>query len=203
MDQLVAMAMGETAGEAAGARAEEMTDEEERTKEHPESKPFSAASDGSASDWGDGFQTLSLDRDTLRERVRERERALPPGVLAGCSPERVKAEFAQLHASILSIGKREEFDEVPETNPWWEPAPGGESTALSPLPLIFSYKSEKSLCGAGLRARMRRVAAESQAPLFEEALDDYHREVAAAREKAAAEGVEMTEPGRLFVSANP
>ena len=26
---------------------------------------------------------------------------------------------------------------------------GGESTALSPLPLIFSYKSEKSLCGAG------------------------------------------------------
>eukprot|EP01044_Picomonas_judraskeda_P019355 COSAG03_NODE_4065_length_1702_cov_3.159077_3_plen_172_part_00 len=25
----------------------------------------------------------------------------------------------------------------------------GESTALSPLPLIFSYKSEKSLCGAG------------------------------------------------------
>ena len=34
---------------------------------------------------------------------------------------------------------------------------------------------------------MRRVAAESQAPLFEEALDDYHREVAAAREKAAAE----------------
>ena len=26
---------------------------------------------------------------------------------------------------------------------------GGESTALSPLPLIFSYKSKKSLCGAG------------------------------------------------------
>ena len=26
----------------------------------------------------------------------------------------------------------------------------GESTALSPLPLIFSYKSEKSLCGTGL-----------------------------------------------------
>ena len=26
---------------------------------------------------------------------------------------------------------------------------GGESTALPPLPLIFSYKSEKSLCGAG------------------------------------------------------
>ena len=26
----------------------------------------------------------------------------------------------------------------------------GESTALSPLPLIFSYKSEKSLCGAAL-----------------------------------------------------
>ena len=25
----------------------------------------------------------------------------------------------------------------------------GESTAVSPLPLIFSYKSEKSLCGAG------------------------------------------------------
>ena len=28
----------------------------------------------------------------------------------------------------------------------------GESTALSPLPLIFSYKSEKSLCGTGLLA---------------------------------------------------
>jgi hypothetical protein len=28
----------------------------------------------------------------------------------------------------------------------------GESTALSPLPLIFSYKSEKSLCGAGILA---------------------------------------------------
>ena len=27
----------------------------------------------------------------------------------------------------------------------------GESTALSPLPLIFSYKSEKSLCGAGVQ----------------------------------------------------
>ena len=28
----------------------------------------------------------------------------------------------------------------------------GESTALSPLPIIFSYKSEKSLCGAGWAA---------------------------------------------------
>ena len=28
-------------------------------------------------------------------------------------------------------------------------SPCAESTALSPLPLIFSYKSEKSLCGAG------------------------------------------------------
>ena len=35
--------------------------------------------------------------------------------------------------------------------------PCGESTALSPLPLIFSYKSEKSLCGAGvLKLRARR-----------------------------------------------
>jgi hypothetical protein len=31
---------------------------------------------------------------------------------------------------------------------------GGESTALSPLPLIFSYKSEKSLCGTGTTRRI-------------------------------------------------
>eukprot|EP01043_Picozoa_sp_COSAG02_P045686 COSAG02_NODE_4205_length_5628_cov_3.597938_1_plen_481_part_00 len=31
---------------------------------------------------------------------------------------------------------------------WNGPVPAGESTALSPLPLIFSYKSERSLCGA-------------------------------------------------------
>jgi hypothetical protein len=54
------------------------------------------------------------------------------------------------------------LESSPGVKPWqvtfvrkrrWErmvaPPPVGESTALSPLPLIFSYKSEKSLCGAG------------------------------------------------------
>ena len=41
----------------------------------------------------------------------------------------------------------------------------GESTALSPLPLIFSHKSEKSLCGAGVwRTPTDSSANESAAP---------------------------------------
>ena len=33
----------------------------------------------------------------------------------------------------------------------------GESTALSPLPLIFSYKYDKSLCGAGKRPEKKPI----------------------------------------------
>ena len=75
----------------------------------------------------------------------------------------------------------------PEPEPEPEPV-DGESTALSPLPLISSYKSEKSLCGTvvAFNAALRRYD-----ELYEEAARKREAEVKAAQlvasRKVAAE----------------
>ncbi len=129
----------------------------------------SAASDAPYGSESDGAGVW--DEDIVGQPV-------PAGIFAGFSPERVKAEFVRLHSSIVSIGLKEEQDDIPETNPWWEPEPDG------------------------MRAKMRRKVAEAQAALFEEALEDYHAEVAVAREKAAAEGFEITEHMEIMAAVN-
>ena len=61
-------------------------------------------------------------------------------------------------ADKYAVVKPVERPPVPEVSPPQvdeELDRSGESTALSPLPLIFSYKSEKSLCGAGPVAEVR------------------------------------------------
>jgi hypothetical protein len=150
MDQVISMA-------AAAAGADDTASS--TAGDHPPS--YGSESDGA----------VHWDEDIAGQSV-------PSGIFAGHSPQRVKAEFAQLHASIVTIGRREEGDDDPTTNPWAEQEP------------------------EGLRARMLRKAAESQTPLFEEALAEYHEEIAAAREKAVAEGLEMTEHMEVMAGVN-
>lgn len=116
--------------------------------------------------------------DMLRWDEDIEGQSLPLGIFAGASPQRVKSSFVELRDAIAALGRAQEGDDDPTTNPWSEPEP------------------------KDLRARMQRKAAESQKPLFEEAFDDYRTEIEAAREKAAADDMELTEHMELMAGVN-
>ena len=92
------------------------------------------------------------------------------------------------------VKKKKKRAVKPEPEPEPEPEPvDSESTALSPLPLISSYKSEKSLCGTvvAFNAALRRYD-----ELYEEAARKREAEVKAAQ--LAASRKVAAELGKAF-----
>merc|ERR1711969_79684 len=86
---------------------------------------------------------------------------VPTGILAGVTKQSSRMTFADLGNFIEAIAHDREGDDDPKTNPWME-----------------------DVAAQSLGARLKRKALESQEPLFNEAVEDYQSEIAAAREKA-------------------
>ena len=105
---------------------------------------------------------LRWDDDVEGQRV-------PTGILAGVTKQSSRMTFADLGDFIEAIAHDREGDDDPKTNPWME-----------------------DVSTQSLGARLKRKALESQEPLFNEAVEDYHSEIAAAREKAEQAEIEMT-----------